>query len=90
MSNVFSEYLMVQPRCKWESDSQIAGGIIFFGSAQRQGSAGPWHKVFAGWRRSKYFMSWSRMYPIVGQLFHCLAALYCGRWAEHASSLWAV
>ena len=37
-------------------------------SAQRRGSAGPWHKVFAGWRRSKYFMSWSRMYPIVGRI----------------------
>ncbi len=37
-------------------------------AAQRQGSAGPWHKVFAGWRRSKYFMSWSRMHPIVGQI----------------------
>ena len=40
-------------------------------SAQRQGSAGPWHKVFAGWPRSKYFMSWSRMYPIVGQTISC-------------------
>ena len=39
-------------------------------SAQRQGSAGPWHKVFSGWRRSKYFMSWSRMHPIVGQHYH--------------------
>ncbi len=38
-------------------------------AAQRQGSAGPWHKVFAGWRRSKYFMPWSRMYPIVGRNF---------------------
>jgi len=50
-------------------------GFGFRGSglaAQRQGSAGPWHKVFAGWRRSKYFMSWSRMHPIVGQaLFSC-------------------
>ena len=51
-------------------------------SAQRQGSAGPWHKVFAGWRRSKYFMSWSRMYPIVGQhicfisIIHVYGELY--------------
>jgi hypothetical protein len=29
MSNVFSESPMVQPKCKWESVSQIAGGIIF-------------------------------------------------------------
>jgi hypothetical protein len=29
MSNVFSEFLMVQPKCEWESDSQIAGGIVF-------------------------------------------------------------
>ncbi|MFN7662116.1 MAG: hypothetical protein ACK5PQ_00065 [Alphaproteobacteria bacterium] len=44
--------------------------IVFFdfAGAQRQGSAGPWHKVFAGWRRSKYFMPWSRMYPLVGQI----------------------
>ena len=39
-------------------------------AAQRQGSAGPWHKVFAGWRRSKYFMSWSRVHPIVGHAFY--------------------
>ena len=38
-------------------------------AAQRQGSAGPWHKVFAGWRRSKYFMTCSRVHPIVGLRF---------------------
>ena len=30
MSNVFSESLMVQPKCKWESDSQIAGELYFW------------------------------------------------------------
>ena len=42
----------------------------FVSSAQRRGSPGTWHKVFAGWRRSKYFMTCSRVHPIVGLRFY--------------------
>jgi hypothetical protein len=42
--------------------------ILWF-SAQRRGSPGTWHKVFAGWRRSKYFVTCSRVHPIVGLRF---------------------
>jgi hypothetical protein len=59
---------MVQPKCKWESDSQIAGEIIFLVPPNAKDQPGHGIKYFAGWRRSKYFMPWSRMYPIAGRI----------------------